>query len=179
MSYSVNLLAWRAQRRRRGVRQWALLFSGLWLVALMLLVSGLQSRHQRQAEQLIHTKSDSNLLQALTQRNNQLNVENQRWQVLRQHEERREETRRWQDILQKVAAQMPAQAWFSTVQWRGEVLSIAGQALHFSALAELEQAARALPEFSSVTAGSMQRNERGHWQFSYQLRTGGDHGESR
>ena len=172
MSHSVNLLGWRVFRRRQRVRFWLLLFIGLWLVTFLLVITGRQAQRQAQATQLVHLSGLQDLQQRLARKEKQLSEEQQQRLVWQKRERQRAETLRWRPLLENLAEQIPEQAWLTSLQWRGEALSLSGLALRFSAITTFDSALRKLAQPGAATPGPIRRDDRGRWQFSYQLKTG-------
>lgn len=179
MTRPVNLLPWREKRRRECVRFWGWLFIGVWLVAFASAITLRMGRTPEQTGLRLKQESDRALMRAFTEREHKLAAGQQLWLQIQEQQSRREATRLWQTTLDSLARQMPEQAWLTALQWQGDTLSFSGLANRFPALAQLDAAARSLPDFDAVTPGATRRDEQGRWQFSYQLRREATHAQAR
>ncbi len=94
------------------------------------------------------------------------------WQ---QHQRHRQQQRRraaiaaWQPRLLALAADLPAQAWLTRLDYQGAVLTVNGLALNLQALAGLERILTNVAGFAPAKAGGTQRDAEGRWQFSFTL----------
>lgn len=172
MRRPVNLLRWREERRRRCVRFWIMMFSGLWLAAILQIVTGRLAHAQILTQQGMYRANEQALLAAMVNKEKALRGQQQRRSVLQALEVRRKQTAAWQALLEKLAQQMPEQAWLTALQWQGNQLGLSGMAMRFPALSSVDRMVKDLPGFSSVITGPTKQDTQGRWQFSYQLRTG-------
>ncbi len=171
MRRQVNLLCWREQRRRACLRLWGAMFIGIFLITLALIIAGRVRQSQQYTWLALRQESDQAVRQMLTQQERRLHVEQARAQVVKRREQQRMLTLRWQTTLLTLAEKMPAQAWLTALEWQDDALRFAGLANRFPTLTQIDLVARSLPGFGTVTPGATRRDERGRWQFSYQLQT--------
>lgn len=169
MSQAINLLRWREKRRRRCLRLWLLLLAGLCLISTAVWLHGFSVRALSHTWRAAITENQKPLSEALSQREQHLKEQQQRWHERALLEKQRASTQQWQGHLQALAEQLPEQAWLTTLQWQNETLHFTGVASQFSALARLAQVVKQLPGFQPGTAGAVHRDDQGRWQFSYQL----------
>lgn len=179
MSHAVNLLAWRAVRRRECLRFWTLMFLGAALVAASWWCRGWShSRLEHQHLELIR-QSHADCLQALTMRERQLQAIQPQLAQQQQRASRQLSTSRWQSTLSSLADVLPPHTWLTQLEWQDAVLSLKGHALHFSALSALEAALNLVPDFHSASPGLTARDAKKGWQFSYHLSREVPHADTR
>lgn len=169
MRRQVNLLCWREQRQRECLRLWGGLFIGGVLITLALIMAGRARQSLQHTWLTLRQQSDQSVYQMLTQQEQRLRAEQARAIVVQRREQQRVLTLRWQTTLLTLAEKMPAQAWFTALEWQGDALRFTGLANRFPALTQVDLVARSLPGFGAVTPGATRRDEQGRWQFSYQL----------
>ncbi|MGL4726317.1 MAG: PilN domain-containing protein [Scandinavium sp.] len=168
----MNLLSWREARRRSCVRFWAMMFSGLWLAAILQIVTGRLAHTQFLARQEVYRVNESALSALLANKEKALREQHLRWAAAQAHELRRKQTANWEAMLLTLAEKLPEQAWLTALQWQGNQFSLAGMAMRFPALSSVDQMVKSLPGFVSVMPGPTRQDKQGRWQFSYQLRVG-------
>lgn len=81
------------------------------------------------------------------------------WQVIHRRQPR----------LQALAADLPAQAWLTRLEYQGVLLTLDGLALNLQALTSVEAALTRVAGFAPAKAGGTQRDAEGRWQFSFTL----------
>ena len=154
MTHVVNLLPWRDLRRRQRLRYVLLLTIGIVLLGGMGLLVSRTARLQRDFLATLHTTADAQLLASLKQR---------------QQYQRRSAIAAWQPRLQALAADLPAQAWLTRLEYQGVLLTLDGLALNLQALTSVEAALTRVAGFAPAKAGGTQRDAEGRWQFSFTL----------
>ena len=154
MTHVVNLLPWRDLRRRQRLRYVLLLTIGIVLLGGMGLLVSRTARLQRDFLATLHTTADAQLLASLKQR---------------QQDQRRSAIAAWQPRLQALAADLPAQAWLTRLEYQGVLLTLDGLALNLQALTSVEAALTRVAGFAPAKAGGTQRDAEGRWQFSFTL----------
>ena len=163
MTHVVNLLPWRDLRRRQRLRYVLLLTIGIVLLGGMGLLVSRTARLQRDFLATLHTTADAQLLASLKR---------EAWQ---QHQRQRQQYQRrsaiaaWQPRLQALAADLPAQAWLTRLEYQGVLLTLDGLALNLQALTSVEAALTRVAGFAPAKAGGTQRDAEGRWQFSFTL----------
>ncbi len=93
----------------------------------------------------------------------------QQHQRQRQQYQRRSAIAARQPGLQALAADLPAQAWLTRLEYRGVLLTLDGPALNLQALTSVEAALTRVAGFAPAKAGGTQRDAEGRWQFSFTL----------
>lgn len=93
----------------------------------------------------------------------------QQHQRQRQQYQRRSAIAAWQPRLQALAADLPAQAWLTRLEYQGVLLTLDGLALNLQALTSVEAALTRVAGFAPAKAGGTQRDAEGRWQFSFTL----------
>lgn len=73
------------------------------------------------------------------------------------------------NLLQVLAADLPAQAWLTRLEYQGVLLTLDGTALNLQALTSVEAALTRVAGFAPAKAGGTQRDAEGRWQFSFTL----------
>ena len=169
MTHVVNLLPWRDLRRRQRLRYVLLLTIGLVLLGGMGLLVSRTARLQRDFLATLHTTADAQLLASLKQREQAMREAWQQHQRQRQQYQRRSAIAAWQPRLLALAADLPAQAWLTRLDYQGAVLTVNGLALNLQALAGLERILTNVAGFAPAKAGGTQRDAEGRWQFSFTL----------
>lgn len=170
MRRPVNLLSWREARRRRCVRFWLMMFSGLWLVAIFQIATGRLAHSQFLAWQEVYRANERELSAELANKEKALREQHQRWAAAQTHELRRKQTANWEAMLLTLAEKLPDQAWLTALQWQDNQFALTGMAMRFPALSSVDQMVKSLPGFASVIPGPTRQDKQGRWQFSYQLR---------
>ena len=165
MTHVVNLLPWRDLRRRQRLRYVLLLTIGIVLLGGMGLLVSRTARLQRDFLATLHTTADAQLLASLKQREQAMREAWQQHQWQRQQYQRRSAIAAWQPRLQALAADLPAQAWLTRLEYQGVLLTLDGLALNLQALTSVEAALTRVAGF----AGGTQRDAEGRWQFSFSL----------
>ena len=140
----------------------------LLLVEKGLLVSR-TARLQRDFLATLHTTADAQLLASLKQREQAMREAWQQHQRQRQQYQRRSAIAAWQPRLQALAADLPAQAWLTRLEYQGVLLTLDGLALNLQALTSVEAALTRVAGFAPAKAGGTQRDAEGRWQFSFTL----------
>ena len=161
MTHVVNLLPWRDLRRRQRLRYVLLLTIGIVLLGGMGLLVSRTARLQRDFLATLHTTADAQLLASLKQREQAMREAWQQHQRQRQQYQRRSAIAAWQPRLQALAADLPAQAWLTRLEYQGVLLTLDGLALNL----QLTRVAG----FAPAKAGGTQRDAEGRWQFSFTL----------
>ncbi|STB46752.1 fimbrial protein HofN [Citrobacter koseri] len=156
MSHPVNFLPWRQSRRRECLRFWSVMFSGSLLLTIALACIHevtLTAQKRVDAQWSIAEKERAAALLAIQPR---LQQRQTAWQQALQRQTEYEQTRRWQSVLEGMAALLPEQAWLTRLSWQQGTLELEGYATTFLALNTLETALRRHPDF--LLAGSGQRS---------------------
>ncbi|MCC7746548.1 PilN domain-containing protein, partial [Klebsiella pneumoniae] len=109
------------------------------------------------------------LLASLKQREQAMREAWQQHQRQRQQYQRRSAIAAWQPRLQALAADLPAQAWLTRLEYQGVLLTLDGLALNLQALTSVEAALTRVAGFAPAKAGGTQRDAEGRWQFSFTL----------
>lgn len=112
---------------------------------------------------------DAQLLASLKQREQAMREAWQQHQRQRQQYQRRSAIAAWQPRLQVLAADLPAQAWLTRLEYQGVLLTLDGLALNLQALTSVEAALTRVAGFAPAKAGGTQRDAEGRWQFSFTL----------
>nr|WP_259610397.1 DNA uptake porin HofQ [Klebsiella pneumoniae] len=133
MTHVVNLLPWRDLRRRQRLRYVLLLTIGIVLLGVMGLLVSRTARLQRDFLATLHTTADAQLLASLKQREQAMREAWQQHQRQRQQYQRRSAIAAWQPRLQALAADLPAQAWLTRLEYQGVLLTLDGLALNLQA----------------------------------------------
>lgn len=169
MTHVVNLLPWRDLRRRQRLR-YALLFAiGIVLLGGGSLLVNRTARMQHDFLATLHATADAQLLASLKQREQAMREAWQQHQRQRQQYQRRSAIAAWQPRLQALAADLPAQAWLTRLDYQEAFLTLNGLALNLQALASVENVLASVPGFAPAKAGGTQRDAEGRWQFSFTL----------
>lgn len=134
MTHVVNLLPWRDLRRRQRLRYVLLLTIGIVLLGGMGLLVSRTARLQRDFLATLHTTADAQLLASLKQREQAMREAWQQHQRQRQQYQRRSAIAAWQPRLQALAADLPAQAWLTRLEYQGVLLTLDGLALNLQAV---------------------------------------------
>lgn len=169
MIATINLLPWRQTRRYACLRFWGVFFSASLLLSIgvTLIYARVFSMENRAA--LLLVEAENKRKAALTALKPRLQQRQQQWQQIQARNQQREQTQRWQQILQELAALLPEQAWLTKITWQQGTLELTGNALNFAALKTLETQLRQQPLFELNRAGETQQDTQGHWQFHYRL----------
>ncbi len=85
----------------------------------------------------------------------------QQHQRQRQQYQRRSAIAAWQPRLQVLAADLPAQAWLTRLEYQGVLLTLDGLALNLQALTSVEAALTRVAGFAPAKAGGTQRDAEG------------------
>ncbi|WP_238082626.1 MULTISPECIES: PilN domain-containing protein [Pseudescherichia] len=169
MAQAVNFLPWRARQQRRCLHIWITLFSAS-LLLIMLLATQLRMHALQENQRLTWVQQAGVTLQAgLAQRQARLLALQAERQAREQRHQQLQATREWQRTLTHLADGLPAQAWLSELRFQQGMLSLAGYAVSFAALGELETALNALPGLRMGKPGAASRDNQGRWQFNYAL----------
>lgn len=169
MTQAVNLLPWRARRQRRCLRLWLAIFSAT-LLLLVLLAIVLRTHALQESQRLGRVQQAGITLQAgLAQRQARLLARQAERQAEQQRQQRLQATREWRQTLTRLAKTLPEQAWLSELRFQQGTLSLAGYAVSFAALGQLEAALHALPGLRIGKPGAASRDAQGRWQFDYAL----------
>ncbi len=165
----VNFLPWRARRRRQRLRLWLTRLSAT-LLLIVLLAALIRMRTSQENQRLgLMQQAGITLQSALTQRHARLLAGQAERQAQQQRQRQLQTTREWQQILTRLADTLPEQAWLSELRYQQGGLSLAGYAVSFTALSQLETALRALPGLRIGQPGAASRDAQGRWQFNYAL----------
>ena len=156
MTHVVNLLPWRDLRRRQRLRYVLLLTIGIVLLGGMGLLVSRTARLQRDFLATLHTTADAQLLASLKQREQAMREAWQQHQRQRQQYQRRSAIAAWQPRLQALAADLPAQAWLTRLEYQGVLLTLDGLALNLQALTSVEAALTRVAGFAPAKAGPVQ-----------------------
>ncbi|HGL4054466.1 TPA: PilN domain-containing protein [Citrobacter koseri] len=170
MSHPVNFLPWRQSRRRECLRFWSVMFSGSLLLTIALGCIHevtLTAQKRVDAQWSIAEKERAAALLAIQPR---LQQRQTAWQQALQQQTEYEQTRRWQSVLEGMAALLPEQAWLTRLSWQQGTLELEGYATTFLALNTLETALRRHPDFPLAGSGATQQDAQGRWQFHYRLK---------
>ncbi len=169
MAQAVNFLPWRARQQRRCLRIWITLFSAS-LLLIVLLATVLRMYALQENQRLTWVQQAGVTLQAgLAQRQTRLLAQQAERQARQQRHQRLQATREWQRTLTRLADALPAQAWLSELRFQQGTLSLAGYAVSFAALGELETVLNAFPGLRMSKPGAASRDTQGRWQFNYAL----------
>ncbi|MDU5452254.1 PilN domain-containing protein [Pseudescherichia vulneris] len=169
MAQAVNFLPWRARQQRRCLRGWITIFSAT-LLLIVLLATMLRMHALLENQRLRRVQQAGVTLQAgLAQRQARLLAQQAERQARQQRYKRLQATREWQQTLTRLADTLPAQAWLSELRFEQGTLSLAGYAVSFAALGQLETALNALPGLRMGKPGAASRDAQGRWQFNYAL----------
>ena len=185
MTHVVNLLPWRDLRRRQRLRYVLLLTIGIVLLGGMGLLVSRTARLQRDFLATLHTTADAQLL-ALVWNNllsNAVKFTEPHGKISLSLRTQREfaviqvsdtgcgipPIAAWQPRLQALAADLPAQAWLTRLEYQGVLLTLDGLALNLQALTSVEAALTRVAGFAPAKAGGTQRDAEGRWQFSFTL----------
>ncbi len=117
MTHAVNLLPWRDLRRRQRLRFILLIATGIMLLGLMILQVCRAVRLQHLALATLHATADAQLLASLKQRELPMREAWQQHQRHRQQQRRRAAIAAWQPRLLALAADLPAQAWLTRLDY--------------------------------------------------------------
>lgn len=170
MAQAVNFLPWRAQRQRRTLRVWLTIFS-VTLLLIVQLMAMLRMRVSQENQRLsVVQQAGVTLYAGLAERQARLLAQQLTQQAQQQRHLRLQATRDWQRILTCLAETLPEQAWLSELRYQQGTLSLAGYAVSFAALGQLETALNALPGLGMGKPGVTSRDAQGRWQFHYALR---------
>ncbi|WP_425294159.1 PilN domain-containing protein, partial [Klebsiella pneumoniae] len=161
MTHVVNLLPWRDLRRRQRLRYVLLLTIGIVLLGGMGLLVSRTARLQRDFLATLHTTADAQLLASLKQREQAMREAWQQHQRQRQQYQRRSAIAAWQPRLQALAADLPAQAWLTRLEYQGVLLTLDGLALNLQALTSVEAALTRVAGFAAGKARGAPRGPRG------------------
>ncbi|SSF42267.1 Type IV pilus biogenesis protein PilO [Klebsiella quasipneumoniae] len=161
MTHVVNLLPWRDLRRRQRLRYTLLLAIGIVLLAGMTLQVGRTAGLQRDALARLHATADAALLASLKQREQAMREAWQQHQRQREQLQRRSTIAAWQPRLMALAADLPAQAWLTRLEYQGARLTLDGLALNLQALAGVEASLASVTGFAPAKAGGTQRDAEG------------------
>ena len=169
MAQAVNFLPWRARQQRRCLRVWATILSAT-LLSIVLLAAMLRMHVMQENQRLRWVQQAGVTLQAgLAQRQARLLAQQAERQAQQQRYQRLQATRKWQQTLAHLADTLPAQAWLSELRFQQGTLSLAGYAVSFTALGQLEEAFKAIPGLRMGKPGAASRDTQGRWQFNYAL----------
>ena len=169
MAQAVNFLPWRARQQRRCLRVWTTIFSATLLLIVLLAVM-LRMHALQENQRLTWVQQAGITLQTgLAQRQARLLAQQAERQTRQQRHRRLQATREWQRTLTRLADALPAQAWLNELRFQQGALSLAGYAVSFAALGELETALNALPGLRMGKPGAASRDTQGRWQFNYDL----------
>lgn len=180
MTTLVNLLPWRARRRRRRAGLWAGLFcgSGAAVGAAALLWFWMLSQTHATLNARISAAHRLQLLQA--ERIAQRAAFTQRIDALTQKAARRQARQKavadWQPRLLELAARAPQNLWFTSLAFTERALRLQGRAQHPDALAAFQQRLRQLPGFAAAEMGETSRDDKQGWRFSLSLHQESKHG---
>lgn len=133
---------------------------GIVLLGGMGLLVSRTARLQRDFTATLHTTADAQLLASLKQREQAMR---EAWQ---QHQRQRQQYQRRSAIaaatrLQVLAADLPAQAWLTRLEYQGVLLTLDGTALNLQALTSVEAALTRVAGFAPAKAGGTQRDAEG------------------
>lgn len=169
MAQAVNFLPWRARRQRQCLRLWLTIFSvTLLLIVLLAAMLRMQTAQKNRRLELIQ-QAGITLQTGLAQRKTNLLARQAEYQARQQRYRQLQATREWQQILTRLADTLPEQAWLSELRFQQRTLSLAGYAVSFTALSQLETALYALPGLRMGKPGPASRDAQGRWQFDYAL----------
>ncbi len=116
----------------------------------------------------LHTTADAQLLASLKQREQAMREAWQQHQRQRQQYQRRSAIAAWQPRLQALAADLPAQAWLTRLEYQG----YSSRWTAWPLTAGANQRGTALTRVAGIRAGKaggIQRDAEGRWQFSFTL----------
>lgn len=175
MTATINLLPWRQTRRYACLRFWGVLFSGSLLLCIGGVLSGYSVFRIEHRVGLLLADAEKQRAEALTALKPHLQQRQQQWHQMQTRKQQRDQTRRWQQVLQGLADWLPEQAWLTKMTWQQNTLELTGNALNFSALKALETQLRQQPLFELGSPGETQQDAQGRWQFHYRLTRSGTH----
>lgn len=162
----VNLLPWRAQRRARCIRFWAVLLAG-WLVLILAVTFGLRASQTLAVRALqLELTAIASVQQALDARRKQAP---QTPLVMPQSPA----TPLWQPALVSLAQAFPPQAWLTALRYHGSTLTLTGYAATLPALTEMAGALSQVTGLTPGPAGELQQDEQGRWMFTFRLKSQG------
>lgn len=173
MSALINLLAWRARRRKRRMRLWGGLFVGgamavgaatlLWFWLLI----------QAQAQWTARTEAAQLQQRAQASRLANIAALKQRIETLRQQLERRVARQTslaaWEPRLLALAEFTPSVLWFTSLSLTEKSLLLQGKSRDPEAIAALQQSLRQLPGFPASEMGETAKERHREWRFSIAL----------
>lgn len=173
MTPLINLLPWRALRRRYRLKLWAgiVLFGMLLVAALALLwARPLAMKTRLQQAQAITLEAQQPILKALLLRKQtELKDNQQRLAVLTAEVARKTSISRWESVLNELAFQLPENSWLQSVSWQNESASVSGVAGDARELGKLEVALGALPGAFKVKPGELRDEKHKGLVFTFTL----------
>ncbi|HCR58057.1 MAG TPA: pilus assembly protein PilN [Raoultella sp.] len=169
MAQAINLLPWRAARRRQRLRLWLLSAGGLLLGLLLALSVSRASREADDRLKAVRAAAENQLYAALQQRQRLMQEQLQQHEKQRLRHQQRELTRAWQPRLRRIASLMPEQAWLTRLEYQQNTLTLSGLTLRLNALSALETALKTVDGFRPAKTGETRRDTGGRWLFSFSL----------
>lgn len=168
MTYLINLLPVRAQRRRQRLRFWCLVITGTQLVVAAATLSlRINSGHESVQ---YWQQNEAALLQAVSQRLSGVNVltadVNVRENARQQQLSRLAENQRWQTRLQQLATHIPDSVWLTQLHYGAGAIVATGTALNAAGLTAFSAQAWPAPGFQRAMPGAVNRNAQGQAVFS-------------
>lgn len=168
----INLLPWRARRRKARLRFWlSLLMAG----SLGLCMLAGYTRHltvQQNQHLTQQIRQQQSLNQTLSQRLSTAKAHYQQQQHLEQQlaqqQARQQQISAWHPLLWQLAQQLPADVWLSGIHYQHEQLRIEGYTLSIQALQSLSHTLNHLPGFVPVHTGETEFIDN-KWRFGFLL----------
>lgn len=180
MSALVNLLSWRARRRRRRLWLWGGLFSGSAAMAGAAALFGLWLMAQTQTSLKASVDSARLLQRAQASRLADLAALKQRVEALEHAIERRRirqaSVADWQSRLLALAQATPQGLWLTSLNATEKNLLLQGKARKLEAIATLQQRLSRLPGFPTSKMGETVKENLRDWRFSVALDAEANHG---
>ncbi|POT55412.1 DNA utilization protein HofN [Citrobacter amalonaticus] len=174
MNKPINLMPWRQMQRTACLRFWGVMFTLSLLVVFGVVLRFCVVLYEDARIDAVLLQADKHCLATLLATKPRWQQRQQLWQQALHRQQQREQTLRWQSVLKNLATLIPEQAWLTQLVWQHDTLELAGKALTFVSLSELEASLRRQPEFRIRSTGGTQQDAQGRWQFQYQLIRGRD-----
>lgn len=172
MNGLINLLPWRAQRLKKRILFWAIMFAvGIFSIALA--YGGWRWHIEQQIMQVRLAAPTSAQLETLRRNNarqwkhrQELATLHQQRQATIQHQQR---LQRWQPRLEQLAAQLPDAVWFDALRFDSGRLEITGKSLTEKALNQWASLVQTLPGVDALHQGATAHNTDAAWHFNWTL----------
>lgn len=172
---TVNLMPWRARRKRQHWQQGGRLCGAVVLLIILALQSGYwqqQLNHQRAS--LLSSGADAQ--QHLALLHERTLAAQQRLSQLMQVEQRRrlqqQDLSRWMNFIQLLSAEIPQDIWLDGLKKRQQSITLSGFSRSVAALHQLRDRLHQQQEILSVKPGALRREPSADVSFSMQLSLG-------